>query len=123
MMMVRCGCHISLSTPYLMAFARISAFRICYGVSTCCRDASESTFFMHPLIENNREALNVSHSTRRMPATLHRATRRRTTFLRTQTAHSARATLAFDLGVQLVPSGPNSVLRACRGNGSAVAAA
>ena len=43
MMIVPCGCHISLSILYLMAFARISAFRICYGASTCCRDASEST--------------------------------------------------------------------------------
>jgi len=35
MMTVRSGCHISLSIPYLMATASISASRICYGASAC----------------------------------------------------------------------------------------
>src|ERR1700675_3120332 len=41
MMIVPCGCHISLSIPSLMAFAGIRAFRICYGASICWLDGSE----------------------------------------------------------------------------------
>ena len=40
MMIVPCGSHISPLIPYLMAFARISASRIYYAASTCCRSTS-----------------------------------------------------------------------------------